>query len=387
MVDPETLASRLLKLEQQLSAYEKLHADELTELRQALNEYRREVAGRPDGTLSGRPGTAGHASPDTHVRTKETSMPSIDILSRLAAGDHLLLDGATGSELQHRGVNVSKGMASDGSVLGAWSATAMVDAPEVVRAIHEDYLRVGADIITANSYNTNRGQLRRVGMEDRMEEFSRLAIELARQARDKFNAQAYVAGSIAPTTRMPFGWDPKNIAPPAELLREWTDQSKVLAEAGADLILIETMTAIFQARAAVQAAKTTGLPVFLAVHPTVGGTMESGETMQQLVEALSDDPADSILLMCQPPEAVSATLPNLRQAFQGPIGAYANVGYGKNSAPLDNPARQYHELHVRCHPTEYADFVKTWLGMGAQIVGACCGSSPEHIALLRQIVK
>src|SRR5262245_45101776 len=106
-------------------------------------------------------------------------MPQSEILNRLARGERLLLDGATGSELQHRGVNVSKGVSDDGAVLGAWSATAMVDAPEVVRAVHEDYLRVGADIITANSYNTNRGQLRRVGMADRMEEFSRRAVELA----------------------------------------------------------------------------------------------------------------------------------------------------------------------------------------------------------------
>jgi homocysteine S-methyltransferase len=264
----------------------------------------------------------------------------------------------------------------------------MVDAPEVVRAIHEDYFRVGADIVTANSYNTNRGQLRRVGMEERMAEFSRLAVELARQARDRLRPGGYVAGSIAPTTRMPFGWDPKQIATPEELLPEWTEQAAVLAEAGADLILIETMTAIFQLVPAVKAAKATGLPVFLGIHPSLQGTLESGETMEEVVGALEQEDIlpDSILLMCQPPEAISATLPNLRAAFRGPIGAYANVGYGKSDAPLDNPARQYHELRVRYLPLQYADYVKTWLNMGAQIVGACCGSSPEHIAVLRPIV-
>lgn len=310
-----------------------------------------------------------------------------DILPRLARGERLLLDGATGSELQHRGVNVSKGVSADGDVLGAWSATAMLDAPEVVRAVHEDYLRVGADIVTANSYNTNRGQLRRVGLEDRMEEFSRMAVELARAARDRYNPQAYVAGSIAPSNRMPYGWDPKRIPPVDELRREWGDQARVLAEAGADLILIETMWAIFQLAPAVEAARATGLPVFLGLHAALQGTMDSGETMEQLVEALQGNLPDAILLMCSPPEAISATLPRLRAAFAGPIGAYANLGYEKSDAPRDNPARQYHRLRVRYSPHDYAAFVGDWLQMGAQVVGGCCGSSPEHIALLRPIVR
>ena len=127
-----------------------------------------------------------------------------DLLARLRRGDHLLLDGATGSELQRRGLDVSKGASVEGG-LGAWSATAMQDAPEVVRAIHEDYLRVGADVITANSYNASRGQLGRVGLADKMEEFSRRAMELAREARDRLAPEAFVAGSIAPTTRFPGG--------------------------------------------------------------------------------------------------------------------------------------------------------------------------------------
>ena len=314
-------------------------------------------------------------------------MPDQSILSRLARGDRLLLDGATGSELQHRGVNVSKGVTADGTTLGAWSSTAMADAPEVVQAIHEDYLRVGADIITANSYNANRGQLRRAGLEDKMEEFSRQAILLARAARDKYNPQAYVAGSIAPLNRLPFGWDPARVPPEAELRREWGDQTKVLAEAGADLILIESMYAIFQLLPAVEAARATGLPVFLGIQAMPDGTMESGETMEDLVAALKGSPVDAILPMCSPPESISATLPKLRKAFAGPIGGYANLGYEKSEAPLDIPGRQYHDLNVRCSPVEYTGYVKEWLGMGAQIVGGCCGSSPEHIALLRPIVK
>ena len=310
----------------------------------------------------------------------------IDISKRLADGELLLLDGGTGSELQRRGISVSRGVSeANGATLGAWSATAMEDAPEVVRAIHEDYLRVGADIITANSYNTNRGQLGAVGLAHRMEEFSRLAIELARQARDRMNPNAYVAGAIAPTNRFPQGWDPSRVPPREELLREWGDQAAVLADAGADLILIETMSAIFQLQPAVEVAKATGLPVFLGIHATPQGTMSSGETMEQLVEALKGMEPEAILLMCRPPQDVSATLPNLRAAFDGPIGAYANIGYGKSKEPT---RWQYHNIDIGHNtPVHYAQFAQAWIDMGAQIIGGCCATTPEHIAALCPLVK
>ena len=306
--------------------------------------------------------------------------------NRLQRGDLLLLDGGTGSELQRRGIDLSRGVtAENDGTLGAWSATALTDAPDVVRAIHEDYLRVGADIITANSYNTNRGQLATVGLADRMEELSGLAVMLAIDARSRMNPNAYVAGSIAPTSRFPRGWDPERVAPPEQLAREWGDQTAVLAEAGSDLILIETMSAISQLIPAVDAARSTRLPVFLGVHPTAEGAMTSGETMEQLVAALEARMPDAILLMCRTPEDVSATLPNLRDAFSGPIGAYANTGYERRG---EASTGQYHTIDIGANtPARYAEVCEEWIQMGAQIIGGCCGTTPEHIAALRPLVK
>src|SRR5262249_2130998 len=193
---------------------------------------------------------------------ERATMRSATLAERLARGERLLLDGGTGSELQRRGVNVSKGSSVEGG-LGAWSAPAVEEAPDVLRAVHEDYLRLGVDVVTANSYNTNRGQLARVGLAHKMEEYSRRAVEIAREARDRVAPQAGVAGSIAPTTRFPTGWDPARVAPVDSLRREWGDQVKVLAEAGADLILIESMSAVFQTLPAVRAARETDLPVWL----------------------------------------------------------------------------------------------------------------------------
>ena len=308
---------------------------------------------------------------------------------RLKRGGRLLLDGGTGSELQRRGLNVSKGSSVEGG-LGAWSAPAVEEAPDALRAIHEDYLRLGVDVVTANSYNTNRGQLARVGLAHKMEEYSRRAVEIAREARDRLAPEAAVAGSIAPTTRFPSGWDPGRVASAESLSREWGDQVAVLTEAQADLILIESMSAVFQTLPAVRAARASGLPVWLGIHGTTGGTMTSGESMDALVHALDEAalPVDAILLMCSAPAAITATLPGLRTAFPGPIGAYANIGYRRGPVPANYPESQYHVIDIGENtPERYAEQARTWRDQGVQIIGGCCATTPAHIAALRPVVK
>ena len=104
-------------------------------------------------------------------------MPERGILDRLARGETLLMDGATGSMIQRRGVDLSRG--STDSRLGVWSATANLDAPDIVRTVHEDYLKVGADIVTSNSFWTSRPKLAKIGEDGRWEEYTRTAGNLA----------------------------------------------------------------------------------------------------------------------------------------------------------------------------------------------------------------
>ncbi len=298
-----------------------------------------------------------------------------DIRSRLAEGERLLLDGATGSELQRRGVNVSKGVTAEGG-LGPWSATAMGDAPELVREVHEDYLREGADIITTNSFWTNRERLDMVGLADKMEEYTHLAAEIACEARDGLNPQAYVAGSMAPP-----GW--------GDLAKEFSDQSAVLAAGGVDVILLEYVGSVADCVEAVRAVSETGLPIFVGLkHVTLEGTNSDDESFAQLADGLEGYSVDAILPMCSRPEAISASLPKLRAAFDGPVGAYANIGYNQASGRPDFPKRQWHVIETDDYPPErYAEFARDWLEMGAQIIGGCCATGPEHIAAIRPVVK
>ena len=183
-------------------------------------------------------------------------MVTSPIVARLAAGENLLLDGGTGSELQRRGVDVSRRTADGG--IGAWSATANVDAPDVVRAVHEAYLRAGADIITTNSFWSNRTRLARLGQADRMEEYTRVSVELAREAVDDTGFGAYVAGSMAPPDGRP---KPGNIAVSSDdLAGEFRDQAAVLAEAGADLILLEYVSSSEEATTLVRRRRRDRAP-------------------------------------------------------------------------------------------------------------------------------
>jgi homocysteine S-methyltransferase len=94
-----------------------------------------------------------------------------------------------------------------------------------------------------------------------------------------------------------------------------------------------------------------------------------------------------VLLMCSDPVAISASLPKLRAAFDGAIGAYANIGYKRNPR-FGEAGEQWHTIDQQTYPPDrYAGFVREWVGMGAQVVGGCCATGPEHIAAIAPIVK
>ena len=233
-----------------------------------------------------------------------------------------------------------------------------MDAPDVLRAIHEDYLRAGADIMTTNTMCTSRFQLGTVGLADKWEEYTRRAVELAFEARARVNPSAVIAGSLAPTRL-------------ADVSEELADQSVVLADSGTDLLLLEIMSSIGECVRGIEAVAATSLPVFLGVRVVTGGMMESGESIEDLVLALQGLRADAVLPMCSQPSATSAALRKLMKGFDGPVGAYA---HNWDDAPgLSGPFdRRY-----------YADYVRLWLKLGVQVIGGCCGTTPEYIVELR----
>ena len=295
----------------------------------------------------------------------------VNILDRLSDGRPLLMDGGTGSELQRRGVNVSK--SSIGTNVGPWSARALKDAPDLVLKVHEDYLKAGAEIIITNTFYSSRSRLDMDGLGDKWEEYTRLAGELAVRARDNINPKAFVAGGIAPTKQ---GSE--------KIYQEMSEQSQILAESGVDLMLPEYVGPVEDCITCLKACSKVGLPVFLGIKHVSKFLKDPKE----LVHKLANYKVDAILGMCSSPEDLSDTLPNLIQAYDGIVGAYANIGYGETSPDPNNPNKQVRVIDWGENtPDNYIKFGKTWLDMGAQVIGGCCSTGPEHIEALKPIIQ
>ncbi len=270
--------------------------------------------------------------------------------ARLASGEILLLDGATGTELQRRQIPAT---------LPLWSAQALIDQPSVVRQIHEEYVAAGADIITANTFRTTRRTLLRAGLNNNMAaSLTHQAVSLAKAAATTSDRAVLVAGSIAPLEDC---YSPELTPSFGQALAEHREQVAVLAAAGVDLILIETMPTASEAAAAAIAATETGLDVALSVVCGDSGRLLSGEPVAEVVQRVARCSVTALLVNCAPPDVIHQALAQLTTLTDLPIGGYANasiVHADGGWAPDPNLT-----------PARYAQIVADWCAMGAQIVG------------------
>jgi S-methylmethionine-dependent homocysteine/selenocysteine methylase len=311
-------------------------------------------------------------------------MTDSPFLARLAAGRVLLLDGATGTELQRRGVDTS---------LPLWSARALLEAPDVLRAIHVDYAAAGADIITTNTFRTHRRTLARAGLGEHARALTVLAVKIAREAVQQADREIFVAGSMSPLEDC---YSPRLVPPDGELWIEHAEIARDLAQAGCDLLLVETMNTIREAVIATRCAATTGLPVCVSFVAGLNGlppdqvselgavevlarvTLLSGESITEAVHAVQRWRPAAILINCVPLAYIDRAFDELRTAYHGPIGLYANVGHADDQVGWT--------LTDDVQPAAYAQHAQQWLQQGAAIIGGCCGTSPDHIAALNNVI-
>jgi len=284
---------------------------------------------------------------------------------RLAGGPPLVLDGATGTELERRGVP---------SRLPVWSTHALLEAPHLVEAIHREYLAAGAEALTANTFRTQRRTLARAGLGERAPQLTALAVELARRAAAGAGRRIRVLGSAPPLEDC---YRPELTPGPAALAREHAEHAEALAAAGVDAVLAETHPTVREVCAAAGAAHGAGLPVVASVQCDARARLPSGEPLEAALDALAALELVAVGVNCLPPPAVSACLPALANAGR-PFGVYANLG-----APGQTPDAP--RVHQRT-PAELAREAATWLDAGARFVGGCCGTTPEHVRALVDLV-
>lgn len=281
-----------------------------------------------------------------------------DLRSWLAHGRPLLLDGATGTELERHGVPTP---------LPLWSAAALETHPQLVRQIHADYLEAGAELLTANTFRTQRRNLARGGLGDRAAELTERAVELAREAVGAARRPALVLGSAPPLEDC---YRPDRVPDDAALASEHREHAEHLARAGVAGVWIETMNTIREARIATEAAVAAGLIPLVSFVCEESGALLSGEPLAEAARQARAAGAAALGVNCLPARAVLPCLGVL--AAEGlPIAAYANLG-----APCD---AQGFVRSDACEPETFAGFALAWHEQGARLLGGCCGTTPAHI--------
>ena len=292
---------------------------------------------------------------------------------RLNAGKTLILDGATGTELQRRGAKMDS---------SAWSAPVVLSEPKLLTEIHADYIRAGADIVTANTFSASRMLLAPGGYGDRVEEIIRRSVEVAQQARALAAAgrPVAVAGSISHMVPVIPGanrTDPTRLPSDAEIGESVNELAQTLKKAGADLIILEMMNRPNRIKLALQAALATGLPVWygMSARPGKDGRPLSFDSsvdapLETIIGLIPASGVDVAGFMHTNAEIMLEALRPLRAAFKGPLMAYPDSGY------FEMPEWRFVDVIT---PERLERFFLGWLEAGVQVIGGCCGLTAEHI--------
>lgn len=294
------------------------------------------------------------------------------IQKRMDAGETIWLDAGNGTELQDRGVNMHPKV---------WCGVAHVEQPQTMIDIHADYIKVGADIITTNTFSSNRNMLGPSGLGDQVADTIQTGVRLAQQARASCNAddRVAIAGSMShqvpiipgTTTR-----NPETIPDNETAAQNFTEMAGLLANSGVDLILLEMMSDPALVKLAKKAATQTGLPVWMGMCCK---RAESGElvnyvhtdmSFEDTCKQLIDDSIQVVGIMHTNIDYIDDAIETIRNHWSGPVMVYPDSGH------FTMPDWHFESV---ISPDAYAAHTKRWADEGVQILGACCGMGVNHL--------
>jgi 5-methyltetrahydrofolate--homocysteine methyltransferase len=289
-----------------------------------------------------------------------------DIRARLAAGGIIVGDGAWGTMLMARGLRP-----------GVPPETLNLERPEVIEEVARLYSEAGADFITTNTFGGSPLRLRAYGLEGAADAVNRGAVEAARRGA---GARAWVAGSIGPSGLV---LKPYGDGDPGEIETGFARQAEALASAGADFLIVETMTDLTEARLAVSAARRVAPSLAVMATMTFDRTRRGfftvmGVTVAQAAAGLRDAGAEIIGSNCgNGIEAMLEIAREFRAQTDLPLAIQANAGL---------PESRDGQLVYPESPEFLASWVPALIAAGVKIVGGCCGTTPDHVRAVRAAV-
>jgi 5-methyltetrahydrofolate--homocysteine methyltransferase len=295
-----------------------------------------------------------------------------ELVARVRAGETLVFDGGYGTMLFAAGL-------LNGACPELWNDT----HAEVVAGIHRGYFDAGSDIVETNTFGGTRLKLDEYRIGDRTRELNVKGAQLARAAAPPGR---WVAGSIGPTSRLPLDYALDNGVTDEEYEATFREQAEALAEGGVDLFAVETMMFPQEATAAIRACKAAapGLPVMATMffQYEEGHDRDRtmwGESPAEVAKNLIAAGADVVGMNCgRGPDRAIVIIREMRAVTEAPLVAYPNAGL-----PITTGDSVTYELGPAAMAREYPAL----LDAGCNIVGACCGSNPDHIRLIADLVK
>lgn len=289
----------------------------------------------------------------------------MDFLTRLRNGPPIVADGAMGTMLLAAGL-------TPGQPPEQW----VLERPEAVLAVHRAYVEAGAELILTCTFGGTRPRLSRAGLEGRVSEVNRRAVELAREAAA---GRAFVAGDIGPLGELLAPLGKRTYAEAVDLFAE---QAAALAEAGVDVLYIETMSALEEAKAAVEGARRAAphLPITLTFSFDTHGRTNMGVRPEQAAKAAREWGVVAIGANCGATlEMTEGALRRMRETDpEALLIAKPNAGL---------PRMEGGQVVYDATPEMMADFASRVLSLGVRVVGACCGSTPDHIRAIARAVR
>ena len=267
-------------------------------------------------------------------------------------------------------------------VSGLWSAQYLIDAPELVKEVHLEYINSGADLIITNTYSTIPSYLSKKNAEDKMPELIRLAGKLAREAVKDSKKKVMVAGSLPPLEE---SYRPDLVIEAGEAVPIYETLIKELTPY-VDIFICETMSSIEEMQHAMQALKNLDneKPVWISwsLKEDKKNQLRSGETIEDALNASVEIKPEAYLFNCTDPYAITEGIKELKKLTQKPIGGYPNVFNVPDGWTLDNDVQvSVRDLSI----AKFLEFAIEWRKLGATIIGGCCGIGPKFIKAVADI--
>lgn len=278
----------------------------------------------------------------------------------------VMLDGATGSNLMRAGMPV-----------GVCPEQWILDNPAHIIKLQRDYIKAGTNILLAPTFTANRIKLAEYHLEDEIESINRRLVALSKQAVAAEGYRGYVAGDMTMTGRQLY---PIGDLQLDELIDVYKEQASILATAGVDLFIVETMMSLAEARAALIAIREVcDLPVMVSMTFNEDGKTLFGSTPEAAIVVLQSLGADAVGINCSTgPNEMIPLVERMRAYAKVPVFAKPNNGM---------PELIDGETQYTMTPEEFAGYGRKLVDAGASAIGGCCGTTPKHIAALRKYVR